>query len=45
MKIYINKLKKNLYIHLVVAGGPDQDCHDAIMSGTDFMEKLSIDND
>ena len=38
----INKLKKNLYIHLVVKGGPDEGCHDAIMLGTDFQEKLSV---
>ena len=36
-----NKLKKNLYIHLVVEGC-DKDCHDAIMSGNDFMEKLTL---
>jgi superfamily II DNA or RNA helicase len=34
-------LKKNLYIHLVVPDGADRDCHDAIMSGQDFTEKLS----
>lgn len=37
----INKLKKNLYIHLVVKGC-DSDCHEAIMSGVDFQEKLSL---
>jgi hypothetical protein len=37
-----NHLKKNLYIHLIVKGGPDEDCHKAIMSGVDFQEKLSI---
>jgi len=36
-----NKLKKNLYIHLVVEGC-DKDCHDTIMSGQDFQEKLSL---
>ena len=36
-----NALKKNLYIHLVV-DGCDSDCHDAIMSGVDFQEKLSL---
>ena len=36
-----NKLKKNLYIHLVVPGC-DQDCHDTIMSGQDFQEKLTL---
>ncbi len=34
-------LKKNLYIHLVVRDGPDEDCHKAIKSGKDFQEKLS----
>lgn len=33
-------LKKNLYIHLVVRGGMDQDCHEAIMEGKDFQEKI-----
>lgn len=37
----INKLKKNLYIHLIVKGA-DEDCHKAIMSGVDFQEKLSV---
>ena len=36
-----NKLKKNLYIHLVVTGC-DKDCHDAIMAGDDFQEKLTM---
>ena len=36
-----NKLKKNLYIHLVV-DGCDKDCHDTIMSGADFQERLSL---
>jgi len=36
-----NKLKKNLYIHLVVKGC-DKDCHDTIMSGSDFQEKLTL---
>jgi superfamily II DNA or RNA helicase len=36
-----NALKKNLYIHLVV-DGCDGDCHDAIMSGQDFQERLTI---
>lgn len=35
-------LKKNLYIHLVVPDGADEDCHNAIMSGQDFQEKLSV---
>jgi len=37
-----NHLKKNLYIHLVVKGGTDEDCHKAIMSGQDFQEKLTL---
>ena len=36
-----NALKKNLYIHLVVEGC-DKDCHDTIMSGQDFQEKLTL---
>ncbi|MCK5017876.1 MAG: hypothetical protein KAS32_12505 [Candidatus Peribacteraceae bacterium] len=36
-----NHLKKNLYIHLVVEGC-DKDCHEAIMSGNDFQEKLTL---
>ena len=36
-----NKLKKNLYIHLVVEGC-DEDCHKTIMSGQDFQEKLTL---
>ena len=36
-----NHLKKNLYIHLVVKGC-DGDCHDTIMSGQDFQEKLIL---
>jgi superfamily II DNA or RNA helicase len=35
-------LKKNLYVHLVVPDGADEACHDSIMSGADFQEKLSI---
>lgn len=35
-------LKKNLYIHLVVPDGADEDCHNSIMSGADFQEKLSV---
>jgi hypothetical protein len=35
-------LKKNLYIHLVVKGGADEDCHKNIMAGRDFQEKLSL---
>ena len=36
-----NALKKNLYIHLVVKGC-DLDCHNAIMSGKDFAEMLTL---
>jgi len=36
-----NHLKKNLYIHLIV-DGCDSDCHEAIMSGQDFQEKLTL---
>lgn len=35
-------LKKNLYIHLLVKG-VDSDCHDAIISGSDFQERLRLD--
>jgi superfamily II DNA or RNA helicase len=35
-------LKKNLYIHLIVPDGADEDCHESIMSGQDFQEKLSV---
>lgn len=35
-----NALKKNLYLHLVVRGGTDEDCHKSIMSGQDFQEKV-----
>lgn len=38
----VQHLKKNLYIHLVVKGGADYDCHKSIMNGSDFQEKLSI---
>jgi len=36
-----NHLKKNLYIHLVVKGGPDEDCHKTVMSGSDFVEMVN----
>lgn len=39
-----NHLKKNLYIHLVVKGA-DEDCHNTILSGADFQERLSLDTD
>jgi len=35
-----NKLKKNLYIHLVVKGGSDEKCHQTILEGKDFQEKI-----
>lgn len=35
-----NAIKKNIYIHLVVKGGVDEDCHKAIMAGQDFHEKI-----
>lgn len=37
----MNKLKKNLYIYLVVAGGKDEDCYNSIMEGNDFIEKMN----
>lgn len=39
-----NHLKKNLYIHLVVKG-TDSDCHESILSGADFQERLQLDTD
>ena len=36
-----NHLKKNLYIHLIVEGC-DKDCHDSIMAGVDFAERLTL---
>lgn len=36
-----NALKKNLYIHLVVEGC-DKDCHNSIMDGMDFQERLTM---
>lgn len=39
-----NALKKNLYIHLLVKG-VDSDCHEAILSGADFQERLQLDSD
>lgn len=35
-----NAIKKNLYVHLVVKGGYDEKCHNTIMEGKDFQEKL-----
>ena len=35
-----NAIKKNIYIHLVVKGGVDEECHKAIMAGQDFHEKI-----
>lgn len=37
----MNKLKKNLYIYLVVTGGKDEDCYNSIMEGNDFIEKMN----
>jgi superfamily II DNA or RNA helicase len=37
-----NKLKKNLYIHLIVKDGPDEDCHNSILSGRDFQELINL---
>lgn len=39
-----NFIKQNFYYHLVVKGGPDEDCHKAIMSGADFQEKVMENN-
>lgn len=36
-----NHLKKNLYIHLVV-NGVDKDCHETVMRGEDFQERLTL---
>jgi SNF2 family DNA or RNA helicase len=36
-----NHLKKNLYIHLVVKGC-DKDCHETVMRGEDFQERLTL---
>lgn len=37
----MNRLKKNLYIYLVVKGGKDKACYDAIRAGDDFIEKMN----
>lgn len=37
-----NHLKKNLYIHLIVKDGSDESCHEAVMEGKDFQEKLTL---
>jgi superfamily II DNA or RNA helicase len=37
----MNKLKKNLYIYLVVKGGKDEECYKSIMAGNDFIEKMN----
>jgi len=34
-----NHLQKNLFVHLVTKGGPDEACHKSIMTGEDFYEK------
>lgn len=36
----INKLKKNVYIHLVIKGGVDEDVYDCIMKKQDFSFKI-----
>jgi len=36
-----NKLKKNLYIHLVVPGGSDEKCHESVLAGQNFIEKTN----
>jgi predicted helicase len=38
----MNKIKKNLYIYLVVKGGKDEACYKSIMSGQDFQERLTL---
>lgn len=38
-----NALKKNLYIHLIVDGGVDNMCHEAIMEGRDFQQMVMED--
>lgn len=40
----MNKLKKNLYIYLVVNGGADENCYKSIMDGNDFIEKMNNNN-
>lgn len=39
-----NALKKNLFIHLVVRKGVDEECHKTILSGKDFQEKIYAKN-
>lgn len=41
----MNKLKKNLYIYLVVSGGKDENCYKSIMDGNDFIEKMNNSNE
>ena len=36
----MNKLKKNLYIYLVIKGGVDDSCYKSIMDGHDFIERV-----
>lgn len=33
-------LNKNLFLHLIVKGGIDEECHKSIMEGKDFQEKI-----
>lgn len=35
-----NAIKKNLYVHIVVKGGLDEQCHKTIMAGEDFQEQM-----
>jgi len=35
-------IKKNLYVHLVVPNGQDEKCHETIMSGQDFQERIQF---
>jgi superfamily II DNA or RNA helicase len=35
-------IKKNLYVHLVVPNGQDEKCHETIMRGEDFQERIHL---
>ncbi len=35
-----DNLHKNLYIHLITKGGVDQACHESILDGHDFQERI-----
>ena len=39
------KLKKNLYIHLLIKGGSDEECHNSALSGQNFIEKTHSEED